>query len=231
MSIKTLSALAGAGALLAFRRVARHQSSSAAVVAFRNATAANEASSPNLVLHLYDHCPYCIRVELVLGWHGIPYSRKVYGYGDMDGPKKVHPDAKKALPVLECKAPGGGDSLFMAESGDIIDLVESGTGKAVLSAKTGRKDLADFLDTKGDFKVLQRKLTRPRIIKTKTADWKDGADVQYAKNKYEKQGFSYEEAVKTDPENQKAMTALLETLGNGILKSDNALAARYVYIT
>ena len=36
---------------------------------------------PGLVLHLYDHCPFCIRVELVLGWKGIAYERKVYGYG------------------------------------------------------------------------------------------------------------------------------------------------------
>jgi len=36
-----------------------------------------------------DHCPYCVRVELALGWKNIAYSREVYGYGDtMGDPKK-----------------------------------------------------------------------------------------------------------------------------------------------
>lgn len=34
----------------------------------------------HLVLFRYDHCPFCIRVELLLGWKGISYDRVVYGY-------------------------------------------------------------------------------------------------------------------------------------------------------
>ena len=36
---------------------------------------------PKLTLHLYDHCPYCVRVQLALGWKGIPHETKLYGYG------------------------------------------------------------------------------------------------------------------------------------------------------
>ena len=36
---------------------------------------------PKFTLHCYDHCPYCVRVRLTLGWKGIPYETKVYGYG------------------------------------------------------------------------------------------------------------------------------------------------------
>lgn len=35
-------------------------------------------------LHVYDHCPYCMRVELVLGLHGIQYERVVYNYGEQN---------------------------------------------------------------------------------------------------------------------------------------------------
>ena len=36
---------------------------------------------PKLTLHLYEHCPFCVRVQLTLGWKGIPYETKAYGYG------------------------------------------------------------------------------------------------------------------------------------------------------
>ena len=39
-------------------------------------------TNKKLTLHVYDHCPYCVRVELSLGWKGISFERKVYGYGD-----------------------------------------------------------------------------------------------------------------------------------------------------
>ena len=36
-----------------------------------------------LTVHVYDHCPYCIRVMLALGWKGIDHDIRVYGYGDI----------------------------------------------------------------------------------------------------------------------------------------------------
>ena len=38
---------------------------------------------------VYDHCPYCIRAELVLGWRAVQYERVVHGYGDTLGSDKV----------------------------------------------------------------------------------------------------------------------------------------------
>ena len=40
-------------------------------------------------LQVYDHCPYCIRAELVLGWRDVQYERVVHGYGDTLGSEKV----------------------------------------------------------------------------------------------------------------------------------------------
>ena len=56
--------------------------------------------SSRLTLHVYDHCPFCIRVDLFLGWNSIKYDRVIYGYGDVEGPVRMHPHAKKQLPVL-----------------------------------------------------------------------------------------------------------------------------------
>ena len=66
------------------------------------------SSMPKYTLHVYDHCPFCIRVELLCGIFGINYDRVVYGYGEGapaekhgygDGPVKL--TGKKMLPVLE----------------------------------------------------------------------------------------------------------------------------------
>ena len=47
------------------------------------------SSAYSVVLHLYDHCPFCIRVDLALGWANVNYQRKLYGYGDIEGPKAL----------------------------------------------------------------------------------------------------------------------------------------------
>lgn len=75
------------------------------------------------VLHLYDHCPFCFRVELLLSQNNIPYKRVVYGYGQGASPDKCGYDetggpvaltGKKMLPVLEV------DGTMMGESLEII---------------------------------------------------------------------------------------------------------------
>ena len=40
------------------------------------------------VLHVYDHCPFCNRVEWLLARFGLPYRRVLYGYGAGADPQK-----------------------------------------------------------------------------------------------------------------------------------------------
>eukprot|EP01047_Picozoa_sp_COSAG01_P052998 COSAG01_NODE_5636_length_4126_cov_16.030047_2_plen_326_part_00 len=37
---------------------------------------------PRFTLHVYDHCPYCVKAQLALGWCGLKYDRSVWGYGE-----------------------------------------------------------------------------------------------------------------------------------------------------
>ena len=63
------------------------------------------------VLHVYDHCPFCNRVEWLMQRHRLPYRRVLYGYGAGARPEKcdghgygegpLHLTGKKMLPVLE----------------------------------------------------------------------------------------------------------------------------------
>ena len=83
----------------------------------------------SLKAHIYDHCPYCTRVELVLGWHGLPYERVVYGYSDVAGPVAL--TGKKLLPVITWS-----QGEVMGESVEIIKAKIEGTrGKEVLRAR------------------------------------------------------------------------------------------------
>ena len=61
-------------------------------------------------LHVYDHCPFCNRVEFFMQHFGIAYKRVVYGYGAGANPDKCEGQGygsgplpltgKKMLPVL-----------------------------------------------------------------------------------------------------------------------------------
>ena len=107
---------------------------------------------------------------------------------------------RKVLPVLEI--PGREPSPYMNESGTIVAFLEGLAGPTVnpqlLSSgesKCKRADLSDFLKSDGRFKVCQRILTRPLVIKmTHLKDWAKAEDVKYAVDKYEGQGWSYSDA-------------------------------------
>lgn len=182
------------------------------------------AKVPKLTLHLYDHCPWCIRVELVLGWKGIPYERKVYGYGDSLGdPNKglyyggVTLTGKKQLPVLEIEG-----KPLMPESGDIIGYLErlQGPGKVLLASPSNRKDLNRFFKDP-TFKNSFDNLTRPVKIKmTHLKDWGKSEDIDYARTKYEGLGFNYAEAEASVEKHLNIMNGLLEQLNDMVYSSE-----------
>lgn len=181
---------------------------------------------PKMTLHVYDHCPFCVKVELVLGWKELTYERKVYGYGDSLGdPEKglydsgVRLTGKKQLPVLEV------EGKFIPESNNIISYLEGmqGPGKVLLPPLSGRKDLNDFFSSKGKFKKALGILTRPEKIKmTHLTDWSRSEDIKYAKAKYEAAGFDYAAAEAAKEENITIMNSLLEEL-DGMVYSNEAL--------
>jgi len=193
-------------------------------------------NEPALKLHVYDHCPYCIRVELALGWHHIPYERIVYGYGDQLGDTTkqgcystgVILTGKKELPVLEHLSmitPTNKDSTeeagevvrdwLLPESYDIVTWVLTiqhyGSYERTLLPPSKNPKLTQFFDTQGRFKIVQRILSRPRYQKmTFLPDWKKAEDRLYAKTKYEKGGFDYAAAALVDRDSIEEMNKLLQ---------------------
>lgn len=120
-----------------------------------------------------EFCPFCVRVQLVLGWKNIPYEVKVHGYGDALGDEdsiknngayqsSTYLTGKKALPVLELA-----DGTMIPESGDIIAFLEdaTGPGNVLLPPPSGRADLRTFFAWGGDFATVLKALTLPRQLR------------------------------------------------------------------
>ena len=148
-------------------------------------------------LHVYDHCPYCIRVELIMGLNDIPYRRIVYGYGEGAPPEKggyglgpVALTGKKILPVLVgLGVPTEGSMKGLPESLDIIAFL-TGKHRLVVPCFTGRLD-----DWIGRYSPIRRNLARPRETSIPGKDWAKEADKAYARQKYEATGFDYVKAM------------------------------------
>ncbi len=73
--------------------------------------------SNSITLYQYLHCPYCIRVRLVLDYLNIPYNSVLLPYADEATPIKF--TGKKMAPIIKKH-----DGTFMNESLDIIAYLD-----------------------------------------------------------------------------------------------------------
>lgn len=194
-------------------------------------------TNKKLTLHVYDHCPYCVRVELALGWKGISFERKVYGYGDTLGSNKGKYyggrtlTGHKALPVLEIH---GRTPALMPESGDIMKYAE-GMGPVTAPQVMGslRDDLKQFLD-KTDFQKFRRILCKPIAHcggMSHLKDWAKEEDTAYAREKYISSGFDYEAAQKPETQQhaRREMENLLESLAALMHSDEYMTGSSYSY--
>jgi len=136
----------------------------------------NKAKVDGCVLHCYDHCPFSIKVELVLAFLGVPYTRVLYGFGDEEGPKSLPVKGKKQLPILKYMG-----NNFISDSQKIIDMLELNTVYRTIPPKTDRKDIEEWLIGLG---LDRETLCRPRLIQMPVKDWADNRDIRHAKKKW-----------------------------------------------
>lgn len=170
-------------------------------------------------LHVYDHCPYCVRVQLVAGWKQIPHEVEVYGYGDFEGPEAL--TGKKLLPALEY-VDNEGETKYMLESLDIVDFIEKiDAGRNSKQTPPAKRD--DIQEWVKKVKPTHAALTRPAILKMPIKDWANVEDVTYAVNKYTTRfGFNYTEAQQAKAQHLKEMNARLEELDELLHSEESA---------
>lgn len=178
-----------------------------------------------LKLHVYDHCMFCSRTRLVMGWLRIPYEQVTYGFGEgaseemcasghghrpWGGPVPL--TGKKMLPVLEgagVPAPPGMRGL--PESLEICSYaVAISRGERRVSPATGRGDVAAWFKRCREVGV---QLHRPRIVQMPVKDFADPRDVAcFAYHVKMPDGFDYEAVEASTPELLGQMGAVLRDL-------------------
>jgi glutaredoxin 2 len=78
----------------------------------------------NRTLYIYDHCPFCVKAEMIFGLKDVPVTFEILLNDDEKGPKRMV--GKKLVPILE------EDGRFMGESMDIVAHIDA-IGSPVLT--------------------------------------------------------------------------------------------------
>lgn len=99
------------------------------------------------VLHVYDHCPFCTRARMALGFKRAPYVLNVLANDDVATPTSLI--GRKLVPILQ---PGGVNDArgARAESLDIVKLIDSDSRYGpvhTILPKSPRTDLDNWAAT------------------------------------------------------------------------------------
>jgi len=138
--------------------------------------------APNpYTLYVYEHCPFCCRAVLIMGWKKIRYDTVVFGYGDFEGPSKLI--GKKMAPILgylEEKGESKGQPKYMGESLDIVKFIDEREGVSLLKPETKRADLEAWIKP---LEQASGNLLKPRVRKVCPKDFATSADLEYHQKK------------------------------------------------
>lgn len=184
------------------------------------ARVASNMARPKYILHVYDHCPFCNRVEYLMQHFGLEYNRVVYAYGagakpDVHGYESADSPlfltGKKMLPVLVGDGvPVMEGAIGMPESMEICAFLIA-RHRLVVPCDSGRPDVKKFT---AELTALKPELVdgpdASRMVRMPVKDWEDPRDVHYRRHK---KGFSLEPPpVVSQPEPLARLNAKLREL-------------------
>mmetsp|Transcript_72704 Transcript_72704/g.189143 ORF Transcript_72704/g.189143 Transcript_72704/m.189143 type:complete len:291 (+) Transcript_72704:90-962(+) len=176
----------------------------------RSATA-DELTQALPVLHVYDHCPFCVRVRMIFGLKGLPYRLSFLMNDDVVTPTKLI--GKKVLPVLEQGSEAMGESL------DIVKKVDEADGP-VLKPSVDRQDIAAWQNANA---MVIRKLTRPRVADAFLPEFATkAARATWIRNHQFSDGTEFRACMEASPELIKELTAELPKL-DAMLDSETSV--------
>lgn len=154
-----------------------------------------------MILHLYHHCPFCVRAEMVANYRGVPH-RKSYLPND-DEETCFRLIGAKMLPILEFD-----DGTAMGESLDIVERLDRmGTAGAPLAPWAEVEPFLAPLD-----RVLQSIycLTFPRIIAIGLPEFAAQSARDYFRGKKEQMiGRSFDQALTETDDHKTVVEAAL----------------------
>jgi len=123
------------------------------------------SASPRMAVWIYDHCPYCTRVRIIIGLKKLPVDIKILGNSD----EKGHIDlcGKKQVPILKKM-----DGSILLESLDIVKFLDEFDGKSLLEDGNKNKEIYQKW-------THSNKLTHPRFIQLGLEEFKTKEDIEY----------------------------------------------------
>lgn len=158
-------------------------------------------------LYQYQHCPFCIRVRMVLHRKSMPYECVDVLYDDVDTPTALV--GRKQCPIMQFA-----DGSLMKESGDIIARLETDY-PAVLPRRV--KLPADIRAALAAFRQTSNQLIKPRVIQAGFPEFATQAAQDYYRKKYEQRWqTSFAACMQQTPVLLPSMQQALYTLSTAI---------------
>ena len=128
----------------------------------------------SITLYQYDHCPYCIRVKMMLARKGYLYTEKTLTYDDISTPTGIY--GKKVLPFI-IKEDGG----VLGESLDILSYLDNLDNNPILQSNKLTESVEQAMS---EIRPNANKLYKPRMINTDINDFASSAAIEYYENKF-----------------------------------------------
>lgn len=158
-------------------------------------------------LYIYEHCPYCIRTQMIFGFKNIDYDLKILMEADIETPTQMI--GKKMAPILEKD-----DGSYMPESLDIVKYVDAINGP-MIDLQQDPEILSWLEQAKG----LIYNLSIPRFTKADLKELATDEAREYFKSRMVKSFGDFDEHIANTSQYLKELAPLLQDL-------DSKLAAR-----
>jgi glutaredoxin 2 len=160
-----------------------------------------------MTLYVYDHCPYCVRARMPLGFKGIDYTLETMLNDDIDTPTDLV--GKKIVPILTKE-----DGTHMAESMDIVHHIDQNFGEPMFNGPTDLPELQAWIS---QYHRLTSRLLIPRCVRAPFAEFATQGGRDYFTNA--KQLGDFADVLAAAPQERTEMSAGLAEL-EGLLHSE-----------
>jgi glutaredoxin 2 len=166
-------------------------------------------------LYTYEHCPFCVRVKMILNLTKTPYEEVILLNDDEETPIKLC--GAKQVPILEY------DNKILVESLEIVDFINQKNNLLSTSSQILNTKIENWISSSYDYLI---KLAFPRLLKLNLPEFKTQSAVNYFRKKKESSiKMTFEEALSQTNEliqqAQEHQNELSEFLPDGTLITKN----------
>lgn len=154
-------------------------------------------------LFVFEHCPYCVRAMMLVGYKQLDIKIEVLANDDVES--RIRMVGANMVPILQ-KADGS----FMGESLDIVAYLDALEGQPVLAPARHEAAIQSWLKEAGAYSA---PLLHPRNVRLGLKEYNSAAAIAwYTQNKSAAIGMSFDEAFANSSELIAALNPLFTDL-------------------